>query len=497
MSFSFLLKLSIFFTGFSGLVAEYVVATLATYLLGNAVFQWSLVIAFFLLFMGLGSRLSRYLKDEKLLNAFILTELSLSVLVSLSPIVAYSFASEPLKLQIVVLLLSAILGTLIGLEIPVAVRLNNLYEELKINVSSILEKDYLGSLPAGLLYSLVLLPKLGILHTALIAGLLNLFVASLFAFRFSRSSLLKVLITLTGVFLILYGIYAKRIYLIEEQRFYGEKIELFKQTPYQKIVLTRYGKHYSLYLDGHLQFSTLDEKYYHEAIVHVPMSFVKHYEKALILGGGDGLALRELLKYPFKEITLVELDREMIRLSKENPVMRRINKGSFYDPRVKVVIDDAFNFVFKTKERYDFIVIDLIDPRTPSAARVYSLEFYRRLRKILHAEGVFITQATDIFFNKKAFCCILNTIKAAGFKVSPFHINVPSMGDWGFVIGSFKDLRVRTEVLKRFREDLTSVISRRFALSLFSFPKGYACRGVEISTLIKPKVLDYYYMRNY
>ena len=497
MSFSFFLKLSIFFTGFSGLVAEYVVATLATYLLGNAVFQWSLVIAFFLLFMGLGSRLSRYVSDRNLLYAFILTELFLSLLVSLSPVVAYTLAPEPLKLQIVVFLLSAILGTLIGLEIPIAVRLNNLYEELKINVSSILEKDYLGSLPAGLLYSLFFLPKLGILHTALIAGLLNLFVASLFTFRFSRNLFLKVLITLTGIFLILYGIYAKRIYLIQEQRFYGEKIELFRQTPYQKIVLTRYGKHYSLYLDGHLQFSTLDEKYYHEAMVHVPISFVKRYNKALVLGGGDGLVLRELLKYPFKEITLVELDKEMVKLSKENPILRRINENSFYDPRVKVVIDDAFNFVFKTRERYDFIVIDLIDPRTPSAARIYSLEFYRRLKKILHAEGIFITQATDIFFKRKVFCSILNTIKAAGFKAFPFHINVPSMGDWGFVIGSLRDLNRQREILKNFRENLTSVISKDFALSLFSFPKGYFCKDVEINTLIRPKALDYYHIQKF
>lgn len=497
MSFPLLLKLSIFFTGFSGLVAEYIIATLATYLLGNAVFQWSLVISFFLLFMGVGSRISRYIRDEALLYTFILAELSISLLVSFSPLTAYSFASEPVKLQIIVLLLSAVLGVLIGLEIPIAVRLNNLYEELKINISSILEKDYLGSLPAGLLYSLFFLPKLGIIHTALIAGALNLLVASLFTFRFSRSFFLKILITLTGVSLILYGIYAERIYLIQEQRFYGEKIELFRQTPYQKIVLTRYGKHYSLYLDGHLQFSTLDEKYYHEAIVHVPMSFVKHYGKALILGGGDGLVLRELLKYPFREITLVELDREMVELSKEHPVLRRINKDSFHDSRVEVVIDDAFNFVFKTKERYDFIVIDLIDPRTPSSARLYSLEFYKRLREILHAEGVFITQATEIFFKKKVFCSILNTVKAAGFKVYPFHVNVPTMGDWGFIIGTVKNLKVKEEILKGFREDLTSVVSRNFALSLFSFPKGYSCEGIEITTLLKPKVLDYYNIPNF
>ena len=496
MSFSFLLKLSIFFTGFSGLVAEYLIATVATYLLGNAVFQWSLVISFFLLFMGLGSRLSRYVKEENLLNTFVLTELCLSVLVSLSPLIAYGFAPDFLKLQIVIFILSAVLGTLIGLEIPLAVRLNNLYEELKINISSILEKDYLGSLPAGLLYSLVFLPKLGIVHTALVAGVLNLFVASLFAFRFLRGFLLKLLIVVVGILLVLYGIYAERIYLIQEQKFYGEKIELFKQTPYQKIVLTRFGNHYSLYLDGHLQFSTLDEKYYHEAIVHIPTSFVRHYHKALILGGGDGLALRELLKYPFKEIKLVELDEKMIRLSKEHPIFRKINEGSFSDPRVKVVIDDAFNFVFKTKERYDLVVIDLIDPRTPSAARVYSLEFYKRLKEILHAEGVFITQATDIFFERKVFCSILNTIKAAGFKVYPFHVSVPSMGDVGFIIGSLRDLSVKDEILKNFREDLTSVISRDYSLALFSFPKNYSCEGVEINSLIKPKVLDYYFQNH-
>ena len=485
-----IIKLSVFFTGFAGLVSEYTIATLATYLLGNAVFQWSVIISVFLLFMGVGSRLSKSIKDEFLISSFIISEILLSIFVSFSPLIAYNFASHPERLQLVVIILSAIIGTLIGLEIPLAVRINEKYENLKVSIASILEKDYLGSLPAGLLYAYFLLPKLGLIHTALISGVINLITASLFTFKLSNRKIFKFLVPLIALILTIYGLFSEKIFLYYEQKFYGEQIVFFKRTNFQKIVLTEYKGIYSLYLDGHLQFSTIDEKRYHEVLVHVPCSFLKSFEKALILGGGDGLALREVLKYPFKEITLVEIDKGMIEFSKKNGTMKKINEGSFYDKRVKVVIDDAFNFVFKTRDKYDLVIVDLIDPRTPSSARVYSLEFYKRVYEILKKDGILITQASDAFYKRKVFCSILKTIERAGFYTVPLRINVPSMGEWGLVAG-FKE-KVDYESIK-INEKLTEFLTTELARTLNKFPKKFSCKGVKINTLLKPVILSYYY----
>ncbi|RUM29156.1 MAG: polyamine aminopropyltransferase [Aquifex sp.] len=492
MSVSTVLKICIFFTGFAGIVAEYSLATLATYLLGNAVLQWSVVISIFLLSMGLGSHVSRYIPDGKAPQAFILAELLLSLLVPFSVPIAYHFAGNFLHLQTVIYGLSFTVGTLIGLEIPLAVRINNLYEELKVNISSVLEKDYLGSVPAGLLYAYFLLPKFGLALTSLLAGFFN-FLSALLLIRILRiKSFFKFLALFTFLLIAVYAFSHKRIILYEEQKFYGEEIIHFEQTPYQKVVLTRYGENYSLYLDGHLQFSTIDEVRYHETLVHVPASFLKNYEKALILGGGDGLALRELRKYPFKEIHLVDIDPYIISLSRKNPIMRRINENSFYDSRLKVFTEDAFKFVRETKEKYDIIVIDLIDPRTPSSARVYSLEFYKILKRRLKEDGLFITQAGDAFYKKEVFCSIIKTIKEAVYYTYPLILYIPTFGEWGMVIGSKKPLKFENLKIKA----RTRFLNEERAYSFYTLGKVLKCPKVEVNTLLKPILIHYYYKFN-
>ncbi|NPB07377.1 MAG: polyamine aminopropyltransferase [Aquificae bacterium] len=495
MSVSFSLKVAVLLTGFSGLVAEYLLATLATYLLGNALLQWSVVIALFLLFMGVGSRLSRYVPDELLPQAFVVAEIFLSLLVSFSPLIAYTFGNTPWNLQSLLYLLCSAIGTLVGLEIPLVLRLNNRFESLKENISSVLEKDYLGSLPAGLLYAHFFLPVLGLVHTALLAGTLNLLAAFFFSYSFFKRSFFRFLPLPFLLLLGAYGFIGERLFLEAEQRFYGEKIVFFKQSPYQKIVLTRWGEEYYLYLDGHLQFSSPDERRYHEALVHIPASFLERFGSVLILGGGDGLALREVLKYPFREITLVELDPAMIEFSRSHPVMRRLNEDSLLDPRVRVVFGDAFEYVMKSKERYDLVVIDLVDPRTPSSARLYTYEFYRKIFSLLREGGVMVTQAGDFFFKRKVFCSILKTVKEAGFFALPYRAYVPSLGEWGFVMG-IKGKRVLRQALREgFREELTSYLTRELALSSFLMPKDFKCDGVRVSTLLRPSVLDYYYLK--
>ncbi|NPA32687.1 MAG: polyamine aminopropyltransferase [Aquificae bacterium] len=482
------INISVFLTGFSGIVAEYALATLATYLLGNAVLQWSVTISIFLLFMGLGARASKLVPHRALTGAFVLAEVFLSFLVALSPLIAYSFAHDPGLLKPVLYSLCALIGALIGTEIPLAMRINSAYARLEENVSSVLEKDYLGALPAGLLYAYVLLPKLGLVHTTLLAGLLNLTSALLFSVFLSRSPALRALVLTSLLLLSLFGAFAEKLALKQEQKLYGEKIIYFERTPYQKIVLTRYKDVYNLYLDGHLQFSTLDEKRYHELIAHAPASLLKEHRRALILGGGDGLALRELLSYPFSEIVLVELDPGMLRFSREHPVMRRINNDSLRDERVRALVGDAFEFVFKDGGTYDLIVVDLVDPRTPSSARVYSLEFYRRARQLLSENGILITQAGDAFYRREVFCSIKKTLSSAGFFVLPLVLNIPTLGEWGFLLASKQKLSLSDAKLKD-----TSFLTKDILVGALGMGKRVRCEDEEVNTLLKPVLVHYYY----
>ncbi len=487
------LKLSIFLTGFSGIVAEYLLSTLASYLLGDSIFQWTMTISIMLLAMGIGARSSKFVKDNSLLDTLLSVELLLSLLISFSAFIAYSQAPYTQRLPFVIYFISFLVGFLIGLEIPIAVRINNSFEELKKNISHILEKDYLGALPGGILYGYLFLPHLGLIYTPSIIGILNLTVAGLLLLGFKKR-IKKIFIPffiITFIIIILFLIIAKPIYLYEEQKLYKDPIIFLKQTKYQKIVLTKWQNYYLLYLSGHLQLSTVDEKRYHETLVHIPASLTK-LKSVLIIGGGDGCALREVLKYPVDEVDVVDIDKEMLEFAKNNKIMQSINKRSFWDKRVKTYAEDGFLFVKKTKKKYNLIIIDLIDPRTPSAGRLYSKEFYKKIFQILTSDGIMITQATSPFFAKKTFCCILKTVKSANFYSYPLRINVPSFGEWGFVLGTKKKIDVRKKILKNFHENFTSYLTKELALSSFCMPKNFSCKGIKISTLLKPIVLRYY-----
>ncbi len=498
---SFVLKVSIFLTGFAGIVAEYLLSTLASYLLGDTIFQWTVVISVMLLAMGLGAGLSRHVPSKSLLEVFLVIELVLSLLVSFSAILAYSQSPYSTRLPIVIYTLSGIIGLLIGMEIPLAVRINDAFEELKENISNILEKDYLGALPGGILYAYFFLPRLGLVYTPLIVGAINILVAFflIWCFRKRIKFFIKILFFFVLILFIILSLLIKPAFLYVEQKLYRDPIVYRKYTKYQQIVLTKWRDNYLLYLNGHLQFSTVDERRYHEALVHIPISFILAEgflpQKVLILGGGDGCVLREVLKYSsVKQVDLVDIDKDMVEFASYHPIMCRINKNSFADLRVKVHFQDAFNFLQIIKETYDLIIIDLIDPRNTSAARIYSLEFYKNAWKKLNSKGVIVTQATSPFFAQDAFCCILKTMKFAGFTVYPYRVNIPSFGEWGFVIGLKMNLSSNlSSIFLYFREDLTEYFTKELALSSFYFGKNFKCsESIEINTLLKPVVLQYY-----
>jgi spermidine synthase len=188
-----------------------------------------------------------------------------------------------------------------------------------------------------------------------------------------------------------------------------------------------------LFLNGDLQFSSVDEYRYHESLVH-PALAGKH-DRVLVLGGGDGLAMREVLKYPdVREAVEVELDPSVLRLARDNPDIAALNQHSLDDPRVRVVNADAFTWLRDAEERFDAVIIDMPDPDSTSTAKLYSVEFYALARQVLAPGGRLVVQAGSPYFAPRSFDCIDASMRAAGLTTIPYHVNVPSFGDWGFVL---------------------------------------------------------------
>jgi spermidine synthase len=227
----------------------------------------------------------------------------------------------------------------------------------------------------------------------------------------------------------------------EGEQYGGERVVFARTTPYQRIAVTRSSNGpFKLYLNGHLQFNSLDEYRYHEALVHPAMVSAKSAARVLIMGGGDGLAMREVLRYPsVKEVKLVDLDPGMTRLSEQYSQLAFLNEYSYRDPRLGkdgVVNSDAYIWVQKQEpdeKPYDVIIIDFPDPHNYSLGKLYTTRFYRLLKKKLAPDGAIAIQCTSPFMAKKTYWCIVKTMEAAGFKVKPYHVAVPSFfGIWGF-----------------------------------------------------------------
>lgn len=501
----FILKIALFATGCAGIVAEFVLSTLATYLVGNAVFQWTIVMSLMLFAMGLGSRVSRYFR-ERLLDVFILTEFLLSVLCAMSALLAYALAAHVSCVNLVIYTQAMIIGALIGMEIPLVTRINEEYEELRVNISTVMEKDYYGALAGGLCFAFFALPRFGLTYTPIALGAVNFLVAALILWRFfrllERRRLLVTACGVTVVALAALALLARPVMTYGEQRKYKDKVVYAEQSTYQKIVMTRWRQHYWLYLDGQEQFSTFDEEKYHEPLVHPAMSMARDRRHILIVGGGDGLAAREVLKYPEVEsLTLVDLDPAMTRLAQTHPELLRINAGSLLNPKVTVRNADAATFLETDQGFYDAVIIDLPDPDTVELMHVYSLSFYEMVRHHLRAGGVMVTQAASPYFAPDAFRCILKTVREAGMSALPYHNQVPTMGEWGWVLGINALERSEEELRDRAMNLDFSPVTTRFVngdamVSMIHFGKGIvdpeSLAGIQVNSSLNPVLFRYY-----
>lgn len=501
---SFALKVALFATGISGIVAEYILSTLASYFIGNAILQFTLIVSIMLFAMGLGSRFSKWFTKQVIVY-FIITELILSVLVSFSALISYVVYGITDISWLVIYILSICIGLLIGLEIPFATRINDEFEELRLNISNILEKDYFGSLIGGLFFAFVGLPYLGLTYTPFVLGLLNLGV-SYYLFKvlkeyISVNAIKKLQVSyILVLILIIAGLYfAEPIVRFGEQVKYKDKIVYSEQTKYQKIVVTKWKEWYSLYINGNQQLSSFDEFMYHEPMVHLPMQLTGAHENILILGGGDGCLAREVFKYKeVKKVTLVDLDQNMIDLGKYFSVFKELNKNAMNNPKLTTVTRDAFNFLEETNERYDIIFIDLPDPNNVDLNKLYTKEFYKLCKLKLKENGVFITQAGSPYYATKAFYCIDKTLKASGFKTIPMHNQVLTLGEWGWIMATKKNVHLdRIKSIKFSSLDL-KWLTNKAVPHLLSFGKPLVdTTGIKVNTIFSPKLYTYYRQGNW
>ncbi len=494
-----LLLASVFAVATAGLVYELVSATMASYLLGDSVTQWSLVIGVYLTAMGLGSWLSKGIERD-LHGRFVAIQLGVALVGGFSAALLFLGFAQLATVRPLLFGILTLVGTMVGLEIPLLLRILGRGHTLKDTVARVLAFDYVGSLAASVLFPLLLLPRLGLVRTSLMFGLVNALVALWFLRSFADEigalARRRTLAWLTTAALVVGFWAAPRIEHFGEAELYDAPVVLSQRTPYQRLTLTRWRDDLRLYIDGNLQFSSTDEHRYHEALVHPVLALAPSRTRklqVLVLGGGDGLGLRELLADPrVGAVDLVDLDPGMTELFSTHPVLRELNHDSLADPRVTIHNTDAMEWLARRTAddaRHDVAIVDLPDPNNFSLGKLYTRAFYRLLATRLADDATFVVQSTSPYLAPQSFWCIVRTLEAAELHALPYHAHVPSFGDWGFVLVSARPLAPP--------EHLLPGVPRRFLTDellpgLFVFPADQQPPDVGVNQLNDQLLVHYY-----
>ncbi|NLR76083.1 polyamine aminopropyltransferase [Leeia aquatica] len=490
-----ILILSVFVVASCGLAYELIAGALASYLLGDSILQFSSIIGCYLFAMGVGSHLARYVPDEDLLGRFVDIELLVGLFGGVAAtllFVLYAWDATPFRTVLYVLVF--IIGCLVGMEIPLVMRIfnqrNTAFREL---VSRVLTFDYLGALAVSLAFPLVLAPHLGLGRSGFLFGVLNAGVAlwTLQTFRGEVHQLpLRRLRAVLVLGLLLGGFFlSERLTHWAEQSLFGDPIIHAETTPYQRLVLTRWKDDTRLYLNGNLQFSSRDEYRYHEALVLPLMENLPWARRVLVLGGGDGLAVRQLLKYPQLQITLVDLDAAMTGLFSRSPDLLALNQRALLHPRVKVINDDAGRWLEQSSEVFDAIIVDFPDPSSFGLGKLYSVPMYRLMSHHLSVNGLMVVQSTSPYFAPRSYWCIEATLRAAGLQTWPYHAYVPSFGEWGFIMAG--PMTARFAPPGRYRVP-TRFLNAESTRLMFSFPPDMPRWKVEPNQLNTQALVHYF-----
>lgn len=432
-----------FLVAVAGLIYELIAATLSSYLLGDSVRQFSLVIGVFLAAMGLGAWLSRFV--GRALSGFVWAQIALGLLGGfMAPLLYFSYAMIGV-VETPLFGLLILIGALSGMEIPLIARILKEIGAAEFRFENVLSVDYIGALVASILFPLLILPHLGLMSASLAFGAMNLAVAGLSLWIFRREAPraawlvwgLALACTLGALW------QAERMVGAAEARLYEDDIILTAQSPWQRITVTRFRDRVRLFLDGSIQFDSQDEYRYHEALVHPAMGLVAAPRRVLILGGGDGLATREVLRHPEVEsVTLVDLDPMVTDLFRDQPELSALSGGALRDPRVTILNMDAWKFVETNRGTWDVIIADLPDPKSIALSKLYTREFYAMTLGHLAPRGAMVVQSGSPLFARDAYWSVIRTLRLTRnpqvpggvLAVLPYHVFLPSFGDWGFAL---------------------------------------------------------------
>lgn len=506
-----------------GLAAELLLGTLASYLVGNQALAYGVAVGGFLAAMGIGAYLSQFIaagaasssietnaeqllishgnrallregdrQQQTLLAAFVAVELSIAPLTALLPLGLFVLFVAEGPLWLGLCLVTLLLGILAGIEVPLLTRLIEQDQGVRHALARVLALDYLGALLGSLAFPILLLPTVGLFPAAALIGALPAWVVFAMGRSFPKLRRWSLGGLIIGVTLCIFSPLTLPLSHRLENNLYNAPIIARIQSPYQRIVLTRWGEDVRLFLDGDLQLSTLDEYRYHEALVHPAMSANHDHYRVLLLGAGDGMALREVLKWPEVErVLLIDLDAAVVNLARHHPALVKGNANAFSDPRVEVRYADAFLTAPDLPETFDLIIADFPDPDREAIAKLYSQGFYQRLASRLAPKGILVTQASSPFFAPRAFACVVTTLKSAGLSVYPYVVDVPSFGPWGFVLGRRSQDTVRIDPATLNLTVPTRYLTQPILRHLFQLPGDIHLRDTKINRLSDPVIVRY------
>lgn len=489
------LMFAVFIIAICGIIYELIIGAISSYLLGDSVKQYSITIGLYMSAMGIGSYVTRKFR-RNLFDVFVTIELTIGVVGGISGILlfaAYGYTKVYLPVMYVTII---IIGILVGLEIPILTRIIEEKENnLRMTLANVLSFDYIGALIGSVAFPLILLPHLGYIKTAFLVGFINIVVANIIIYKFSdhikRIDVLKILAALFALLIIVGFITADSTADKIEDSFYRDQIIYRKQTEHQRIVVTKHRDDLRLFLDGNVQFSSKDEYRYHESLIHPAMTLAKGHKDILILGGGDGLAAREILKYDDVEtITLVDLDKEVVDFCKTNPLVKKLNNKSLDNDKVNVLNQDAYKFLENTDKRFDVIFVDLPDPNNEALNKLYTNLFYRLIYGRLNDGGMVAIQSTSPYYAEQAYWCIRKTVESEGFYTTGYHLYVPSFGDWGFTLASNREINEKDIDLSV----PTKYLNDNMVEALFAFAddEQKSKDKVEVNSLTNPVLFGYY-----
>ncbi|MET9621168.1 MULTISPECIES: polyamine aminopropyltransferase [unclassified Streptomyces] len=457
-----------------GLVYELELVALASYLIGDSVTQASVVLSVMVFAMGVGSLLAKRLRCHAAVG-FGLVEAGLALIGGCSALVLYAAFAWLGESRYVLVAFSLAIGVLIGAEIPLLMSLIQRAESARSpgvrekddaagTVADLFAADYVGALVGGLAFPFLLLPWLGQLTGALVTGAVNAVAgAGLVLWLFRRDLTARARTLLIAVNVTVLAVLATATVLVDDfesaarRAVYGDSVRVAVHTRQQEVVVTgERGRPPDLFLDGRLRVAGQDEHRYHEALVHPAMNGA--HARVLIVGGGDGLAAREVLRYPGVEaVTVVELDPGVVDLARTDPELAALNRQAFRDPRVQVAYADAFRWLrgAGASHRYDVVISDLPDPGITSSTKLYSEEFYGLVARALADGGRVVVHAGSASARPGTYWTVEATLRSAGFATRPYGASGRAAGfaagpdraerastgervprDWGFLLAA-------------------------------------------------------------